>query len=571
MRRFLFFCSFCFLSIFNQAQQTFNVAYHDKSEQATGCLLSVFNDYYFATYKLDADGFGTSYLYRYSNAGILKMRQSAMGWNNPPLGWSTPKKVVGTSDNKLLFVGGARICDIAGPDMTSFVWKVDTNGTLLFTSTLTTVFGDYFNHVIEYSDSTFCVFTDSLMFRFNENGVFINKKNLNLRSISAVKLLQNDRILLSANNGTFNALIEIDTSGSILNTYQNALLYNKIEFYGGNKLMLSSGGNLYKYSPSYNGISSTIASSGIKDFVVFYDSVYVVGDQDYFACDSSFHTITSSFCTTQSVTQQAILKSGNLVSVLSTCISKNSPSFPGEHMSVTLNVFDKLASNNFENDMAILSVEVDSSYGTRILTSLINGSVTSYASYIWLKAKVNVKNKSTRPLQSFKLNCYESMAMCGSFFYQEQFNISPLPFGDSVTVTTAFFKKYHPGTYQVGDSTLVNFCLFSTVPNNSTDKVLSDNELCKNVNTKIIVGLREQQITAIDLMMYPNPSIGEISFKSDQILQKIEIVDVSGRQVFIANPLGNNFDLNISTLPSGLYFVKASSENGSVTKKLVKQ
>src|SRR5690606_7304042 len=221
---------------------------------------------------------------------------------------------------------------------------------------------------------------------------------------------------------------------------------------------------------TYNGISTTIASSGIKDFVVYYDSVYVVGDQDYFACDSSFNTLTTSLCTTQSVTQQAIIKSGNLVSVLSACISKTSPSFPGEHMSVTLNVFDKLASNNFENDMAILSVEVDSSYGTRILTSLISGSVTSYASYIWLKARVKIKNKSTRPLQSFKLNCYESMATCGSFFYQEQFNISPLQFGDSTIVTTSFFKKYHPGTYQIGDSTLANFCLFSTVPNNSTDK-----------------------------------------------------------------------------------------------------
>src|SRR5690606_12444297 len=134
-----------------------------------------------------------------------------------------------------------------------------------------------------------------------------------------------------------------------------------------------------------------------------------------------------------------------------------------------------------------------------------------------------------------------------------------------------FFKKYHPGTYQIGDSTLANFCLFSTVPNNSTDKVLSDNELCKNVNAKIVVGLREQQLTRLDLNMSPNPCQGDLSLESNQVLQTFEILDLAGRQVYITNPNNNSYYIDISSLLSGLYFVNVSNDKGSVTKKLVKQ
>src|SRR5690606_36673844 len=112
------------------------------------------------------------------------------------------------------------------------------------------------------------------------------------------------------------ALIEIDTSGALLNVSAKTTLFNKIEFYGGNKLMMSSSGDLLKFSPTYNLISSVNTSSNIVDFVVYADSVYAVGSQNYFVCDSSFNTISTSFCTTQGVTQQAITKNGNLVSVL---------------------------------------------------------------------------------------------------------------------------------------------------------------------------------------------------------------------------------------------------------------
>jgi len=67
--------------------------------------------------------------------------------------------------------------------------------------------------------------------------------------------------------------------------------------------------------------------------------------------------------------------------------------------------------------------------------------------------------------------------------------------------------------------------------------------------------------------VYPNPSSDVIYFKSDDAIDSINIYDVSGKLVMNCNP---SQSVNISILNSGIYFVKASLNGKTVTKKIIK-
>jgi len=61
-------------------------------------------------------------------------------------------------------------------------------------------------------------------------------------------------------------------------------------------------------------------------------------------------------------------------------------------------------------------------------------------------------------------------------------------------------------------------------------------------------------------------------------VQNIEIFDVFGRVVGAINPLQklegcpkDGVVINISHLPAGVYFVKITTENGMITKKVIKK
>ena len=106
--------------------------------------------------------------------------------------------------------------------------------------------------------------------------------------------------------------------------------------------------------------------------------------------------------------------------------------------------------------------------------------------------------------------------------------------------------------------------------------------------------MSKEGITAVaigDLItVYPNPTNGEVRVTSNQLqVTGVEIFDVMGRkhenakarrhegakdnspplEGWQAKPDG--VVINISHLPSGLYFVQITTESGTVTKKIVKQ
>ncbi|AXG68183.1 hypothetical protein KORDIASMS9_00373 [Kordia sp. SMS9] len=70
--------------------------------------------------------------------------------------------------------------------------------------------------------------------------------------------------------------------------------------------------------------------------------------------------------------------------------------------------------------------------------------------------------------------------------------------------------------------------------------------------------------------LYPNPSKGTLNIQTNTIGSvSVNMYDMLGKEVFTANNVTNSID--ISNLNNGMYIVKISTNDGSITKKIIKE
>jgi uncharacterized repeat protein (TIGR02543 family) len=76
--------------------------------------------------------------------------------------------------------------------------------------------------------------------------------------------------------------------------------------------------------------------------------------------------------------------------------------------------------------------------------------------------------------------------------------------------------------------------------------------------------------------IFPNPVENELFIRSEQQIEKVVILDISGRVVVstgltTVGVTEHSLSINVSHLPKGLYFVKIFAGNQSITKKIIKK
>ncbi|HIE44970.1 MAG TPA: T9SS type A sorting domain-containing protein [Flavobacteriaceae bacterium] len=84
------------------------------------------------------------------------------------------------------------------------------------------------------------------------------------------------------------------------------------------------------------------------------------------------------------------------------------------------------------------------------------------------------------------------------------------------------------------------------------------------------LSVEENQLTNVKL--YPNPSNNFINVESEERIKSIAVYNITGQiinTIMIDN--SNKVKLNVKDLNSGLYYVRISSENGSILKKIMIQ
>ena len=85
----------------------------------------------------------------------------------------------------------------------------------------------------------------------------------------------------------------------------------------------------------------------------------------------------------------------------------------------------------------------------------------------------------------------------------------------------------------------------------------------------IPVGINEHEI---NVSVYPNPTTGQFRIQNSEFrIQSVEVYDVFGKLISSTEVNDNDVTIDVSNYNNGVYFTRIRTENGTVTKKVVKQ
>ena len=106
-------------------------------------------------------------------------------------------------------------------------------------------------------------------------------------------------------------------------------------------------------------------------------------------------------------------------------------------------------------------------------------------------------------------------------------------------------------------------------------KVNGGHGIClDNISVKVFNGLGVKNNVLDDkINIYPNPTTGDLRIRNYGLeIKSIEVFDVYGKKIlshYLITSSPNHL-INISHLNSGIYFIKITTEQGTITKKLIK-
>jgi len=137
-----------------------------------------------------------------------------------------------------------------------------------------------------------------------------------------------------------------------------------------------------------------------------------------------------------------------------------------------------------------------------------------------------------------------------------------LPALDSdYTITGGFITFHTEGKYQVSMANSAITVMGWFIP----AKVIAE----INVGNVSIPEITKEELR---IKVYPNPTTGELRIANYELrVNNIEIFDVYGRKILShTSLLSSAATINISHFPTGIYFVKIYTEQGVITKKVIK-
>lgn len=87
------------------------------------------------------------------------------------------------------------------------------------------------------------------------------------------------------------------------------------------------------------------------------------------------------------------------------------------------------------------------------------------------------------------------------------------------------------------------------------------------------LGIPSSEMVVDNITLFPSPANEVVTVLAKNLfINQIEVMDVSGKQVLLeSNANQRQSKLNVSHLKSGVYFVRVSTNRGSVTQKLIVQ
>jgi hypothetical protein len=81
------------------------------------------------------------------------------------------------------------------------------------------------------------------------------------------------------------------------------------------------------------------------------------------------------------------------------------------------------------------------------------------------------------------------------------------------------------------------------------------------------VSLNEEEL---NFSVYPNPFTSNVDVRSNENMESIQVVDITGKVVKTMNTDGNFASLDLSNLTNGAYTIVINSNNSVSTKRIIK-
>lgn len=72
----------------------------------------------------------------------------------------------------------------------------------------------------------------------------------------------------------------------------------------------------------------------------------------------------------------------------------------------------------------------------------------------------------------------------------------------------------------------------------------------------------------LEFSMYPNPTSGDLNIRSEEVIESVRILDLSGKVVYSSEPKDSNFTLSTADWAKGIYIVRVKSKSTSGTERL---
>ena len=81
------------------------------------------------------------------------------------------------------------------------------------------------------------------------------------------------------------------------------------------------------------------------------------------------------------------------------------------------------------------------------------------------------------------------------------------------------------------------------------------------------VGLNEREDF---VKIYPNPVREQLTVESDRTFNGVEIYNLMGVMVYSQKECSDKVEIPTGQLPTGIYFIRLTGDNSTVTKRFVK-
>ena len=227
-------------------------------------------------------------------------------------------------------------------------------------------------------------------------------------------------------------------------------------------------------------------------------------------------------------------------------------------------------------------------YGDSVFTISANGGggsgnpITFTSSNNALATCIGINGSSIKILNAGIVTIFANQAGNGSYKPAPQKSQVIIVNKRNITVTVDSVKSADSVTYKITSGSFVNKDTLSGTVSISKNKLgkytIQIGTLTAGPNYNITLFSTEyivSQPTSIDdittgsLVVYPNPASTNLKIKAEQPIKRVYILNQLGQVVFSANVNETFFDIDISGLKSGIYFVRVYSQNKMTSKKVM--